>query len=91
MVGTFGGALEARGVRADEGRLVGEVEGEVESEDGVLVIKRIHTRYCLQAASEHEEAIRRAFELHPAKCPVYRTLSGCIDITTELTLEPPVD
>ncbi|WP_419166165.1 OsmC family protein [Candidatus Palauibacter sp.] len=88
MTGTFGGALEARGVRADEGRLVAEVEGEVETEDGVLVIRRIHARYRLRADEAHAAAIRRAFEAHPPKCPVYRTLSGCIDITTELDLLP---
>ncbi len=68
--------------------MVGEIEGEIETEEGVLVIKRIHARYRLRASSEHEDAIQRAFEAHPPKCPVYRTLSGCIDITTELTLEP---
>ncbi len=65
-----------------------EVEGEVETEDGVLVIRRIHARYRLRADETHAAAIRRAFEAHPPKCPVYRTLSGCIDITTELDLLP---
>ena len=62
--------------------------GEVEKDDGVLVIRRIHVVYHLKASTEREEAIRRAFESHPPSCPVYRTLSGCIDITTELALEP---
>ncbi len=70
---------------------MGEIEGEIETDDGVLVIRRIHTHYRLKASLEHEDAIQRAFEAHPPRCPVYRTLSGCIDITTELTLEPPVD
>ena len=76
--------LEARGIRADGGRLVSEVVGEVESDDGVLVIKRIHVRYRLVAEAEHEETIQRAKEMHAGKCPVYKTLSGCIDVTTEL-------
>jgi len=42
MVGTFGGALEARQIDASNGKLVGEVTGEVETEEGVLVIRRIH-------------------------------------------------
>ncbi|WP_419950976.1 OsmC family protein [Candidatus Palauibacter sp.] len=88
MTGTFGGALEARGIKADGGRLVGEIEGEVETEEGVLVIRRIHARYRLRADEAHADAIRRAFEAHPPKCPVYRTLSGSIDITTELDLLP---
>ncbi|WP_419163731.1 OsmC family protein [Candidatus Palauibacter sp.] len=88
MTGTFGAALEARGVKADEGRLVAEVEGDVETDDGVLVIRRIRTRYRLRADEAHGDAIRRAFGAHPPKCPVYRTLSGCIDITTELDIVP---
>ncbi|MCG8468184.1 MAG: OsmC family protein [Gemmatimonadetes bacterium] len=86
MTGTFGGALEARGVKASEGHLVGEAEGEVETEDGVLILKRIHIRYTLKAGAEHTEAIGRAFEVHPPKCPIYRSLEGSIDITTELAV-----
>jgi hypothetical protein len=40
MMGTFGGALEARQVDASNGRLTADVTGEVETEDGVLVIRR---------------------------------------------------
>lgn len=58
--------------------------GEVEKEDGVLVIKRIHVTYRLKAPADQEAAILRAYEAHAPRCPVYKTLSGCIDITTEL-------
>ena len=40
MLGTLGGALEARQIDASNGRLTGEITGEVETEDGVLVIRR---------------------------------------------------
>ena len=64
---------------------MGEIGGEVESDDGVLVIRRIHAKYLLRAdEAAHGAAIRRVFAVHPAKCPVYRTLSGSIDITTEV-------
>lgn len=87
MTGTFGGALEARGVRADEERLIGETTGEIETtEDGVLVIRRIHIHYKLKADEANRAAINRAFETHPPKCPVYRSISNTIDITTELTV-----
>ena len=69
--------------------MVGDTVGEVETEDGVLVIKRIHVTYRLRADEEHTDAIQRAFESHPSKCPVYRTLSGCIDITTRLVATTP--
>ncbi len=57
--------------------------------DGVLVIQRIHVLYHLKAESGLEEAIQRAFEAHAPKCPVYKTLSGCIDITLEVDVSPP--
>ena len=38
MLGTFGGALEVRQIDASDGKLTAEVTGEVEEEDGVLVI-----------------------------------------------------
>jgi len=63
------------------------VDGEVETEDGVLVIRRIHVTYHLKTADEHHEAATRAHDVHHGKCPVYETVSGCIDITTELVFE----
>jgi len=42
MLGTFGGALEARQIDASNRRLTADVTGEVETEEGVLVIRRIH-------------------------------------------------
>ena len=81
--------LEARGIDASDGRLKTDVRGAVEKDEGVLVIRRIHVRHTLAVGSEAAGArdkIRRAFELHPMRCPVYRTLYRCIDVTTELTL-----
>ena len=42
MLSIFGGALEARQIEASNGRLAADVTGEVEVEEGVLVIRRIH-------------------------------------------------
>jgi uncharacterized OsmC-like protein len=66
---------------------VGEVEGEVETEDGVLVVKRIRVRYRLTVPPGSEGAARRAHDVHHPFCPLYRTLSRCIAITTELEME----
>jgi hypothetical protein len=41
MMGTFGGALEARHIVASGGRLRAEAVGEVEQEEGVLVVLRV--------------------------------------------------
>mgnify|MGYP000019857698 FL=1 len=88
MTGTFGGALEARGIPAGDGFLHSDSVGELEKEDGVLVIKRVHVKYTLKVDSalyaEKEAAVQRAFELHPDSCPVYRSIHTSIDITKEL-------
>jgi len=78
--------LEARGINASGGRLSAEVNGKVGKDDGVLVIRQIHCKYLLKAAEADGKAIQRAFELHPMRCPVYRTLYRCIEITTELAI-----
>jgi hypothetical protein len=57
MLGTFGGALDARQIDASNGRLTAEATGEVEQEEGVLVIRRIHVamRLVAQRSSESTE------------------------------------
>ena len=66
---------------------MGEARGEIESEDGVLVIKRIHVTYRLRLDPDADrEKVARAFEHHMPKCPVYRSIGGCIDVTTSLEL-----
>jgi uncharacterized OsmC-like protein len=72
---------------AGDGRLTSEAVGEVETEDGVLVIKRIHVEYTLALDPEADrEAVQRAFEHHMPYCPVYRSIKRAIDVTTSLEL-----
>jgi hypothetical protein len=59
MLGTFGGALEARHIDASNGKLVGEVTGEVETEENVLVIRRIHLAMRLVAPEQSLETVER--------------------------------
>jgi uncharacterized OsmC-like protein len=60
------------------------VSGDVELEDKVLVIRRIHVVFELEAAPEHRQAAERAHGLFAMSCPLYRTLRSAIAITTEL-------
>src|ERR1039457_3626343 len=88
LTGTFGGALAGRGVVLGKECLTADVTGDIEKEDdNVLVIKRIHVKYHLIASSEFKEKILRAYEVHAPTCPVYRSLSPGITITTELDWE----
>ena len=98
MTGTFGGALEARGIPAGEGYrsfgfgfralLESDTIGEIEKEGNVLVIKRIHITYKLkidaELLEEKRDAIDRVMQVHHNSCPVYRSISGSIGITAEL-------
>lgn len=69
---------------AGEGRLSAEIQGEVEVEDGVLVLRRIHVRYRLADAGEEADTVRRVHEIHKEHCPVYRSIQAAIEVTTEL-------
>ncbi len=90
MTGTFGGALEARGIPAGEGYLESDTIGEIEKEGNVLVIKRINITYKLKIApdllEEKRDAIDRVTRVHHNSCPVYRSISGSIDVTAALQL-----
>ena len=65
-----------------------EATGEVELDDNVLVIRRIHVVLKLKADESHRETARRVYGFFADRCPVYRTLKPAIVITTELAFEP---
>ena len=88
MLGTFAGALDARQIDAKHGRLVAEVRGEIESDDGVLVIRRVHVKFLLKAPDSVRETVDRVHGVYKDKCPVYRTLRPAMEITSACELVP---
>jgi uncharacterized OsmC-like protein len=86
MLGTFGGALEARHIDANNGKLVAEVTGEVETEEGVLVIRRIHVAMRLAASEENRDTVERVHGMYAMRCPLYRTLHNTIQLTSSYEL-----
>lgn len=64
-----------------------EATGEIEKEDNVLVIRRIHVQYRLKLPSDRQETAQRVHGFHAQYCPVARTIQGCVAITTELHME----
>ena len=86
MLGTFGGALEARQIDASDGKLTAEVTGEVEEEDAVLVIRRIHVSMHLTAGEETREKVERVHAGYAMSCPLYRTLHNAIQLTSSFEL-----
>ena len=88
-MGTFGGALEARQIDASNGKLTAEVTGEVEKDEGVLVIRRIQVDMRLVAPEEVRETVERVHGLYAMRCPLYRTLHNAIELTSSYTLVAP--
>ena len=89
MVGTFGGALEARQIDASNAKLTADVTGEVETEEGVLVIRRIHVAMQLEAPESARETIERTHGIYAMHCPLYRTLHKTIQLTSSCELRTP--
>jgi len=66
--------------------LVGEAEGEIEkTDDGVLVIRRIHITYHLRVDPSQAKTVERVHRMHANFCPVYRSLRGSIEIDTAVS------
>jgi uncharacterized OsmC-like protein len=68
--------------------LTAVARGEVEVEEGVLVLRRIHVVFTLRGVvAEQVEAAQRAHQVFKERCPIYRSIYRAIDITTELGFE----
>lgn len=86
MLGTFGGALEARQIDAGGGRLTADVTGEVETDEGVLVIRRIHVAMRLAAPEDARVTVDRVHGVYAMRCPLYRTLHDAIALSSSVEL-----
>jgi uncharacterized OsmC-like protein len=86
LLGTFAGALAARHIDVDHGKVTAHARGEIENEGGVLVIKRIHVVLSVAAPESQGATIERVHSLFAEKCPVYRSLRDAIQITTSYVL-----
>jgi len=89
MLGTFGGALEARQIDASNGRLTADVTGELETEEGVLVIRRIHVAMRLVAPEDARDRVQGVHEMYAMRCPLFRSLHKAIQLTSSWALLPP--
>ena len=58
--------------------------GEIDTEDKVLVVKRIKQTFHLSADEEDREKIERVLKVYAASCPVARSIRESIEITSEL-------
>ncbi len=58
----------------------------MELEEKVLVLRRIHVIYSLDAPASARETVERVHGIHHRFCPVYRSIASAIAITTEYRL-----
>ena len=68
------------------GRLTADVIGEVETEDGVLVIRRINVAMRLVTDEKSRELIERVHGFYAMNCPLYRTLRSAIALSSTVEI-----
>lgn len=89
LIGTFGGALRARGIVAVGPQLTAEAVGEVVVEpDRVLRLRKITVSYRLEADPADAETVARVNAMHVKACPNARSVMAAIDIETNVELVP---
>jgi uncharacterized OsmC-like protein len=63
--------------------------GEIETENKVLVVRKIKQTFHLTADESHREKIERVLKVYADSCPVARSVKGSIEISSELDFTPP--
>ncbi len=61
----------------------------MDSDEGVLVIRRIRVHHRLAVPAEAGDVVREVHQKYQMQCPLYRTLHRCIDISTTYELVAP--
>ena len=64
------------------------MRGEVETEEGVLIIRRIMVHHRLAASEDARNTIEDVHRTYPMHCPLYRTLHRCIEFKLSYELVP---
>ncbi len=65
--------------------------GEIETEEGVLVIRRVHVAMRLDAPEEVRDTVERVHGMFAMRCPLYRTLHTAIKFATSYELAAGTD
>jgi uncharacterized OsmC-like protein len=66
------------------GDITAEALGDVEADNRVLVLRRIHVVYTIRSGAADREKIERVHAAHASSCPVARSFEGAIAITTAI-------
>jgi uncharacterized OsmC-like protein len=82
MLGTFGGASDRCQRRPSHGGR----DRQVETDEGVLVIRRIHVTMRLAAPEHTRPTVDRVHGIYAMRCPLYRTLHHAIALSSSVEL-----
>jgi uncharacterized OsmC-like protein len=80
MLGTLGGALEARGISLDGDAMRASVAGVNEIVDGIIKLTRIDIHYTLRIPAGSREVVDRALSRHREKCPTAMSLRDAVAV-----------
>jgi hypothetical protein len=64
------------------------VRGVVETEDGILVIRRILVHHRLTASEDVRKVVEEVHRSYAMHCPSYRTLHHCIEFKISYEIVP---
>jgi uncharacterized OsmC-like protein len=62
--------------------------GEIQTENNVLVLRRIKQIFHLTADERDRDTVERVLKFYASSCPVARSVGGSIEIVSELDLTP---
>lgn len=91
LIGTFAGSLRRAKLRFPTTALTATATGSVASDDdNVLRLRRITVDYTLELDEEHRATAEEVHAVHAGRCPNARSVSGSIEIITNLRIVQPV-
>ncbi|MBI4454394.1 MAG: OsmC family protein [Acidobacteria bacterium] len=83
MTGTLAGALEARGIPSHPDKLMAQVEGTIENNEGRPLITNIRVKYSLKIPRGKRADAERALALHNSRCPASQSVQRGIQVEWE--------
>jgi uncharacterized OsmC-like protein len=87
MTGTVAGAMDARGLQADSGKLLTEAEGRIEEIDGKMILTNIKLRYHIKVPKDKRASVERALEHHEGLCAASESVRRGINVEWESDIQ----
>lgn len=87
MMGTLATVMAGKKIQTPEHLYWADVQGDIESVNGVLKITTIRVKYHLKVAEDKVSDARESFSNYISFCPAAQSVSGCIKIEDELIIE----